>query len=172
MNCATTTRDTASPEALPVPTFTLLVCGLGLYLGWQTVGISPTLFPQPQNGVGAILDIASYMQTALFLALLALLGWYANRRGNLLSHKPLVIAAIILPCLSTVCTYVCGWVFFIPEGFVVGTLLNASKAAILLLWAECLCRVRFRDMLLCVSLAYVVVFALCLLVAGLKAGPA
>lgn len=172
MNGTVTTRDTAPSEVLPAPTFAVLVCGLGMYLGWQTVGISPTLFPQPQSGVGPILDITNYLQTALFLTLLVLLGWYANRRGNLLSSKFLVVAAITLTCASSVCTYVCGWLVFIPEGVVVGTLLNASKAAFLLLWAECLCRIRLRDALLCVSLAYVVVFILCLLVAGLKAGPA
>lgn len=169
---AATTRDSASAGALPAPTFALLVCGLGLYMGWQTVGISPTLFPQPQIRSSEALEVASYLQTALFLVLLLALAQFVRKRGALLSHKPIVVAAAVLTFASTVCTYVCGWVFDLPAGAVLGTVCEASKAAFLLLWAECLCRVRFRDTLLCVSLSYAVVFALCLLVAGLKPMPA
>ncbi|WP_102377848.1 helix-turn-helix domain-containing protein [Raoultibacter timonensis] len=172
MNAPAITRDGASSGALPAPTFAVLVCGLGLYMGWQTVGISPTLFPQPHAGIPELIETTSYLQTALFLTLLAVVAWFANKRGDLLSSKPLVAAAAVLVCSSSACTYLCGWVLDIPAGVVAGTVLNASKAALLLLWAECLCRVRFRDALLCVSLAYAVVFALCLLVAGLQPVPA
>lgn len=172
MNSAAITRDVASPGALPAPTFAVLVCGLGLYMGWQTVGISPTLFPQPQSGSAAVLEVASYLQTALFLTLLAALAWFVRKRGNLLANKAIIVGASFLVFASTVCTYVCGYVLDIPGGMMAGTILEASKAALLLLWAECLCRVRFRDTLLCVALAYAVVFALCLLVAGLQPMPA
>ena len=75
-------------------------------------------------------------------------------------------------CASTVCAYASGWVFDQPLGTVAGVALGASKAALLLLWSECLCRVRFRDALLCVALVYATAFSLCLLVAGLKPLPA
>lgn len=168
MNNTDAARSIASREALSIPTLTVLVSGLGLYLGWQTVGISPTLFPQPNAGTAQVLEVSNYLQTALFLALLIALALFARKHGSLLSHKPLVIAAIVLPSAATACTYAFGWVLDEPLGAMTGTVLEASKAALFLLWTECLCRVRFRDTLLCVSLSYAVVFALCLLVAGLQ----
>lgn len=172
MNGATTVRSTAPAEALSAPTFAVLVCGLGLYMGWQTVGISPTLFPQPNPEAARVLELANYLQTGTFLTLLVALAWFVRKHGSLLSRKPIVIAAAGLTCASTVCTYVFGWVLDVPGAALAGTVAEASKAAFLLLWAECLCRVRFRDTLLCVSLAYAVVFMLCLLVAGLREVPA
>lgn len=49
MNRREAPRDAAAAEPLPTPTFAVLVYGSGLYLGWQTIGISPTLFPQPSS---------------------------------------------------------------------------------------------------------------------------
>ncbi|WP_417142889.1 helix-turn-helix transcriptional regulator [Raoultibacter massiliensis] len=172
MNCEATVRGTASSEALPAPTLALLICGLGFYVGWQTVGISPTLFPQPHSGASDILEPTSYLQTALFLVMLLATGWYAHRRRNLLSSRLIVILAAVLVFASTAGMYLCGWVLDVPVGAAVFSLLAASKAIMLLLWAECLCRVRFRDALLCVSSSYAIVFALCLLVAGLQPVPA
>lgn len=167
-----TARVREPSEPMPPSAFALLVCGLGSYLGWQTVGISPTLFPQPLEASGRVLEPANYLQTALFLILLVVFAQLARKRGSLLSCRPLVLAAPMLVCASTACTYLCGWVFDVPAGAAAGTVLEASKAVFLLLWAECLCRVRFRDTLLCVSLAYAAVFLLCLLVAGLQPLPA
>lgn len=161
-------RDAAAAEPLPASTFAVLVCGLGLYLGWQTVGISPTLFPQPSSASAAVLEPANYGQTALFLILLMVFAQVAKRQGSLLSCKSLVVGAPLAVCASTACAYACGWVLDVPMGAAAGVVLEASKAALLLVWAECLCRVRFRDALLCVALVYAVAFALCLLVAGLE----
>lgn len=172
MNDATIARSSAPSEALPASTFTALVCGLGLYMGWQTVGISPTLFPQPNPESANVLEFANYLQTTLFLILLMVLGRYAKTHGSLLSHKLFIIAAATLTCASTAGTYAFGWMLDMPGGTIATTVLEASKAAFLLLWAECLCRVRFRDTLLCVSLSYVAVFLICLLVAGLREIPA
>ena len=168
MNRSKALRDAAAAEPLPASTFAVLVCGLGLYLGWQTVGISPTLFPQPLSASASVLEPANYAQTALFLILLMVFAQVAKRRGSLLSCRPLVVGAPLAVCASTVCAYACGWVLDAPLGAAAGVVLEGSKAALLLVWAECLCRVRFRDTLLCVALVYVVAFALCLLVAGLE----
>ncbi|WP_162610971.1 helix-turn-helix transcriptional regulator, partial [Gordonibacter sp. An230] len=86
----------------------------------------------------------------------------ARHCGRLVAGAPLLVS------LSTAFTYACGWAVDAPLGAAAGVVLEASKAALLLLWAECLCRVRFRDALLCVSLVYATAFSLCLLVAGLK----
>lgn len=172
MGCVAEAKGGLPLDDLSVSSFALLVCGLGFYLGWQTVGISPTLFPQPHIGAASVIEPSSYLQTVLFLAMLALSALYAQKRGSLLASRPIVVAAMLITCVSTVCTYWFGWVLDAPGGVVVGMALNATKAVFLLLWAECLCRVRFRDTLLCVSLAYALVFVLCLLVAGLKETPA
>ncbi|HIY84779.1 MAG TPA: helix-turn-helix transcriptional regulator [Candidatus Rubneribacter avistercoris] len=173
MNRKGAPHDAPTAEALSAPAFALLVCGLGTYLGWQTVGISPTLFPRPQAMSAQVLELANYLQTALFLVLLAVLARVALRRGGgLISSRLLVLSAPALMCASTVCAYASGWVFDQPLGTVAGVALGASKAALLLLWSECLCRVRFRDALLCVALVYATAFSLCLLVAGLKPLPA
>lgn len=164
--------SSVSARSLPAPTFVMLACGLGLYLGWQTVGISPTLFPHPNAGVEQVLGSIGYYQTAIFLVLLVLLAAYVYKKGSLFKRKRLIILAALLTSASSVITYVCGWVLEVPSGVIVGSLLSPSKALLFLLWAECLCRIRIKDMLLCVSLAYAVVFVLCLLVAGLKPNPA
>lgn len=168
MNRREALHDAAAAESLPPATFSVLVCGLGMYLGWQTVGISPTLFPQPLSASAPVIEPANYAQTALFLILLMAFAQVAKRRGSLLSCKPLVVGAPLAICASTACAYVSGWVLDVPLGAAAGVALEGSKAALFLVWSECLCRVRFRDTLLCVALVYVVAFALCLLVAGLK----
>lgn len=172
MKTVATTREAPSSGTLTAPTFTLLVCGLGLYLGWQTVGISPTLFPQPNAESAKLIQVASYLQTSVFLVLLLFLAWFAQKHKGLLGYKRIVIASIVLTCASSVCTYLCGWIYDIPIGMVIGTMLGASKAGFFLLWTECLCRVRFRDTLLCVALVYAAAFALCILVTGLREIPA
>ena len=59
-----------------------------------------------------------------------------------------------------------------PAGVFVGTVIGAVKAGYIALWGEALGRVRFRNALLCISVAYATMFALCLLVAGLMPLPA
>ncbi|OUO90347.1 hypothetical protein B5F40_07825, partial [Gordonibacter sp. An230] len=74
-------RD-VSTGAMPAPAFAVLVVGLGTYLGWQTVGISPTLFPQPSRDSLQVMEPANYAHTALFLILLAVLARVARRAGG------------------------------------------------------------------------------------------
>ena len=80
--------NTESKESLPLSrsSFALLSLGLGAYLGWQSVGISPTLFPQPHEGIDMVLRQGLVAQNALFLALLALFAYGAYRKGGLVAH--------------------------------------------------------------------------------------
>ena len=159
-------------EGLSSSSYAVLVLGLGCYIGWQTVGISPTLFPAPQPLSGQVFDVGKNLETLLFLGLLLLLGLRTRRGKRLLDCKPLVVAAPLLMFAATACTYLCGWVFDSPAGTVLSVGLEGSKALLFLCWAECLGRVRFRNILLCVSLSYAVTFALCLLVTVLQPGAA
>lgn len=167
MSRMSSARASGPIEGMSTSAFAVLACGLGFYMGWQTVGISPTLFPAPQPVSAGLVTAGSHLETGLFLALLALLALFVRRRGDLMRHRGLVIAAPLLICAATLIKYSCGWLFDLPTGLIAGYALKATKALLFLLWAECLCRVRFRDTLLCVALAYGVTFALCLLVAGL-----
>ena len=166
--------NTESKESLPLSrsSFALLSLGLGAYLGWQSVGISPTLFPQPHEGIDMVLRQGLVAQNALFLALLALFAYGAYRKGGLVAHKPLIVGIGTLMCAGTALTYACGWVGNAPAGVFVGTVIGAVKAGYIALWGEALGRVRFRNALLCISVAYATMFALCLLVAGLMPLPA
>ena len=166
--------NTESKESLPLSrsSFALLSLGLGAYLGWQSVGISPTLFPQPHEGIDMVLRQGLVAQNALFLALLALFACGAYRKGGLVAHKPLIVGIGTLMCAGTALTYACGWVGNAPAGVFVGTVIGAVKAGYIALWGEALGRVRFRNALLCISVAYATMFALCLLVAGLMPLPA
>ncbi|WP_302963595.1 response regulator transcription factor [uncultured Adlercreutzia sp.] len=172
MNNAATARPGAGTGPLSPSAFTVLACGLGFYLGWQTVGISPTLFPQPQAASGAFITAGSHLETVLFLVLLVALALFSQRRGSLMDQPALMWGAPLLIAAATGAKYLCGWVFDIPAGLLAAYGLKASKAVLFLLWAECLCRVRFRDTLLCVALGYAVTFALCLLVTALAPLPA
>lgn len=145
----------------------LLSLGLGAYLGWQSVGISPTLFPQPHEGIDMVLRQGLVAQNALFLALLALFAYGAYRKGGLVAHKPLIVGIGTLMCAGTALTYACGWVGNAPAGCV-RRHRDRSRQGLgyIALWGEALGRVRFRNALLCISVAYATMFALCLLVQG------
>lgn len=155
-------------EGFATSTYAVLVAGLGCYIGWQTVGISPTLFPAPGEASAAIMELGNNLETVVFIGLLILLGWKAKRGTRLLDYKALVIAAPLLMFGSTALTYLCGWINDNPAGTTLGIALQGTKALLFLLWAECLGRVRFRSTLLMVALAYAVTFALCLLVTALE----
>ena len=155
-------------DGLTSSAYAVLVAGLGCYIGWQTVGISPTLFPAPNPESAAMLDAGNNLETIVFLALLAFLGWKAKKGMSLVGCKPLVAAAPLLMFAATVITYVCGWVGDEPLGTLAGITLEGTKGILFLLWAECLGRVRFRSSLLCIALAYAATFALCLLVTVLE----
>lgn len=172
MNNSTTMRPAALAGSLSPTAFAVLAGGLGFYLGWQTVGISPTLFPSPQENSACWVAAGNHLETVLFIALMAILALLSQRRGPLMEQPVLVWGAPLIICAATAIKYLCGWVFDLPAGLLIGYGLKATKAALFLLWAECLCRVRFRDTLLCVALGYAITFALCLLVAGLTPLPA
>lgn len=155
-------------DGLTSSAYAVLVAGLGCYIGWQTVGISPTLFPAANPASTAALDVGNNLETAVFLTLLALLGWKAKKGMSLVGCKPLAIAAPLLLFAATTVTYTCGWIYDEPLGTLAGIALEGTKAILFLLWAECLGRVRFRSSLLCVALAYAITFALCLLVTVLE----
>lgn len=171
-NTPTPTIETSQTAQLPIPTFFVLVLGMGCYLGWQTVGISPTLFPAPLNFVNNIAETVSYFQTLLFFAMLACLGYMAKHHKSLITNTKLTIIGTLLMALSSALTYGGGWIMDAPLGYIVGMLLNGTKAILFLMWAECLCKLRFQDTLLCVALIYGVAFTLCLIVAGLQEAPA
>lgn len=164
--------EASSSPTLSTPTLFVLVLGMGSYLGWQTVGISPTLFPAPLDFVSELSEPVSYFQTLVFLILLGLCGFLAKHHGSLIAQTKLAVIGAFCMTLSTALTYGGGWLFDAPLGYVVGMLLNGTKALLFLMWAECLCKLRFQDTLLCVALIYGVAFALCLIVAGLQEFPA
>lgn len=171
-NTIASPADAHQAPSLSPTTLFVLVVGMGSYLGWQTVGISPTLFPQPLDFVNDIAENVSYFQTAFFLAMLAALGYFAKTRSPLIDNDKLTIIGALLITLSSALTYGGGWVMDAPLGYIVGMILNGTKAILFLMWAECLCKLRFQDTLLCVALIYGVAFILCLTVAGLQEAPA
>ena len=59
------------PRETDASTAALIAIGLGCYLGWQTIDISPTLFPAPAPGVQDALVGWAYAGTALLVVLLA-----------------------------------------------------------------------------------------------------
>lgn len=159
-------------QTLSTPTLFVLILGMGSYLGWQTVGISPTLFPTPLDFVSEISETVSYFQTLIFFIMLGLCGYMAKHHAPLINNTTLTIAGTLLLTLSSALTYSGGWILNAPLGYVVGMLLNGTKAILFLMWAESLCKLRFQDTLLCVSLIYGVAFTICLIVAGLQEVPA
>lgn len=156
-----------------VASLVLMALGCGCYLGWQLVDISPTLFPEPGDGVRWLLDAWSYVATALLLAALAGCALLA-RRAPLLPRTWLVGLAALGPFVGTALLYASGWLAepVVTLGVVAGRLLYAASAGFVVLWGEALCRVRDGRALACVAGAYSTAFAICLLVAYLDAGAA
>lgn len=165
-------RDTATSTPITGNRsyLTMLAFGVGFYLGWQTVNISPTLYPQPHNGVYESIGTAYHIETLLFVVLLVLLARAARTRAPLYRHSALAWGSGLLMCLGSFCVALCGWLLPQPvlPGVIAGQALLGCKAGLLVLWGELLCAIRLRDALPCVAGAYAVSFALCLLVANLN----
>ena len=159
-------RNTATSRAF----LTLLAFGTGFYLAWQTVNISPTLYPQPLPGVAQTMRLAYHFETVFFIALLALYAVWQQRSGKpLLCRRWFVALTATLMCMGTALVSLCGYALpaAVTLGVFAGQTLLGCKAGMLLLWGELLCSVRLRHALPCVAGAYAVSFALCLLVANL-----
>lgn len=161
-----------SERRTPALTSPLVVTalGIGCYLGWQLVDISPTLFATPSAGVTALLDAWSMPATAVSSATLLILGLLSRRWSTEAVMAPLAIVVAAVTGLATALLYGAGWLA--PQanelGVVAGRLLMAPSAVFVALWGELLCRVRFRDVLGCVSAGYATAFVICLLVACLE----
>ena len=150
----------------------LTALGLGFYLGWQLIGISPTLFAAPLPGVTPIENVCSYLSTALLIGLLAALGMLAYRRGLLLGKRWVAALATIGTSVGTAMLYAYGWLEPSGEpalpGVIVGRTLFCTSAGFVVLWGEALCRVRPAHLLACVAGGYAVAFGLCLVSAFLE----
>lgn len=145
--------------------------GLGCYLGWQTIDISPTLFPEPRPGVNETLDVWGYVATTLLLLLLVVFALLSHRTGSLLRRPWIVAAASLGPALGTALLYLSGWVAGTPfmPGVIAGRLLFAASAGFVVLWGEVLTRIPASHMLACVAGGYAASFGICLLEANLTA---
>lgn len=163
---AATTREQPSPDA---SVSCLIALGLGCYLGWQTIDISPTLFPAPAAGVQVAIADWAYAGTALLLVLLAGLALLAWRRGPLLGRTWLIAIAALGPSAGTALLYLSGWASDPPimAGVAVGRVLFGTSAALVVLWGELLCRVRSTHVLACVAAGYGISFGFCLIEANL-----
>ena len=158
-----------APSA-PISSLIVMAIGIGCYLGWHLVDISPTLFAAPLDGVSTLLDIWSVPATAVSTAALLVLGILSYRRPFSADAAPFVTLISLIASLSTALLYVAGWLAPRPIGLLVVTarLLMALSAVFVVFWGEMLCRVRFRDVLGCVSAGYATAFVICLLVACLE----
>ncbi len=144
--------------------------GIGCYLGWQTIDISPTLFPAPLAGVREALDVWGYAATALLLCLLAGFGFLARRRpGMLVECRWLVWISCLGPALGTATLYLSGWVGEEARlgGVVIGRLLFATSAGLVVLWGELLSLCGATHMLACAAGGYALSFGICLIEANL-----
>ncbi len=148
----------------------LTAIGLGCYLGWQTIDISPTLFPTPAPGVREALSSWGYASTAFLIALLVLFTVLSHRRGPLLSRRWVISLAALGPALGTAVVYLCGWLSDPPlmPGVVLGRMLYAASAGFVVLWGELLSRTRSSETLATVAGGYGISFGICLLVANLS----
>lgn len=149
----------------------LMSIGVGCYLGWQTIDISPTLFPTPLPGVTEVLDRWSYAATAVLLCLLAGFTSLARRKPGMLVERCWVVClACIGPALGTALVYLCGWVGGEAQlaGVAVGRLLFATSAGLIVLWGELLSACGAAHMLGCTAAGYAVSFGICLVEACLS----
>ena len=165
-----------APEAPGVPAnyLAVLTVGSGLYLGWQTIGISPTLFPQPAPGTYDLVSRWSYRNTLIVVTLLVLytLALRRSPAPRPLAHRRLFAAVVgTCVCLGSFLTMAGGWFGQeqpIEGALAAGQALMAVKAGFIVLWGSLLCRVGLRNAFMCVAGTYVVGFCICLLVANLK----
>lgn len=158
------------PRETDASTSALIAIGLGCYLGWQTIDISPTLFPAPAPGVQDALVGWAYAGTALLVVLLAAFAAYAWRRGPLLRSPWIVALAALGPSVGTAVLYACGWLSDPASmpGVALGRTLAGTSAAFVVLWGELLCRTKPSHTLACVAAGYAVSFGICLIEANLS----
>ena len=163
------TGDSCENTAHGMSANVVAAIGLGCYLGWQTVDISPTLFPVANDGASEVILACGYPYTALFVALLAVLGWWSGRRGGTGSRTWLVGVTATGTSFATALLYLGGWVAD-PANLamvVVGRMLFFLSAGFVVLWGEILSRLKPGLVLACVALGYAVAFGICLVVADL-----
>ena len=149
----------------------LVPIGAGCYLGWQTIGISPTLFPSPLPRVDEALDACGYAATALLLLLLLGLASLARRRpGMLVERRGAILLACLGPALGTAVLHLSGWVGAEAHiaGVVAGRLLFATSAGLVVLWGELLSACGAAHVLGCTAGSYAVSFGICLVEACLS----
>lgn len=164
--CGTCGRSPLSPAAQM-----LMSIGIGCYLGWQTIDISPTLFPTPLPGVDETLGTWSYAATAILICLLLGFASLARRKPGMLVERRWVVAlACAGPALGTALVYLCGWVGGEAHlaGVAAGRLLYATSAGLIVLWGELLSTCGAAHMLGCVAGSYAVSFGICLVEACLS----
>lgn len=145
--------------------------GLGWYLGWQLIDISPTLFAEPLCGVRDVITLWSYVGTALLIASLIGLGAFSRRTGTLLAHRWIVGCAMGCTCAGTVLLYICGWLVPGPAlmpGVALGRVLFFASAGFVACWGEVLCRMRGSWLFACVAGGYSVAFGACLITTFLE----
>ena len=159
-----------SRHNLDASTAALVAVGLGCYLGWQTIDISPTLFPSPSPGVQDALTGWAYAGTALLVTLLVGFAALARHRGPLLRFPWIIALAALGPSIGTALLYACGWLSSpaIMPGVAVGRVLYGTSAAFVVLWGELICRTKPSHTLACVAAGYAVSFGLCLIEANLS----
>ncbi len=148
----------------------LVSIGAGCYLGWQTIDISPTLFPSPLPRVGEALDAWSYAATALLLLLLGPASFAHRRPGMLVERRGAILLACLGPALGAAVLYLSGWVGAEAHitGVVAGRLLFAASAGLVVLWGELLSACGAAHVLSCTAGGYAVSFGICLLEACLS----
>lgn len=149
----------------------LMSVGIGCYLGWQTIDISPTLFPAPLSGVRETLGIWGYAATTLLLFLLLVFAVSTHRKpGMLIERRWLISIACMGPALGTVLLYLCGWIgdeaHFV--GVAIGRILFATSAGLVVLWGELLSSCGASHMLGCTAGGYGISFGICLIEACLS----
>lgn len=130
-----------APSA-PISSLIVMAIGIGCYLGWHLVDISPTLFAAPLDGVSTLLDIWSVPATAVSTAALLVLGILSYRRPFSADAAPFVTLISLIASLSTALLYVAGWLAPRPIGLLVVTarLLMALSAVFVVFYAGRGCR--------------------------------
>ena len=149
----------------------LMSVGIGCYLGWQTIDISPTLFPTPLSGVRETLGIWGYAATTLLLFLLLVFAVSTHRKpGMLIERRWLISIACMGPALGTALLYLCGWIGVAAHfvGVAIGRILFATSAGLVVLWGELLSSCGAAHMLGCTAGGYGISFGICLIEACLS----
>lgn len=149
----------------------LVSVGVGCYLGWQTIDISPSLFPAPLPGVDETLNTWGYIATCLLLFLLLAFASRARHNPNMLiKQRWTILVACMGPSLGTALLYIFGWTGIDAQlgGVVAGRLLFATSAGLVVLWGELLSFCGASHMLGCTAGGYGVSFGICLIEACLS----